>query len=209
MNSTEDEPDSIDNALIRRIALGDEDAFVTLYRRRQRDVYRFAFAMTKSVSVAQDVTQDVFLEVLETSAGFDSAKGSGRAWLLGCARHAVLDRLRRDRRWSAAAELPDAATAPRSNEDEVLGEQRLRKLHAAIVTLPIEYREALVLCELAELSYADAAVALACPIGTIRSRLHRAKALLAARLADLGAATHDTTEDSALATLLAAKEVCP
>jgi RNA polymerase sigma-70 factor (ECF subfamily) len=60
--------------------------------------------------------------------------------------------------------------------------QRARSLHAALIELPVEYRETLVLCELEELSYAECAAVLGCPVGTVRSRLHRARALLATRL---------------------------
>jgi RNA polymerase sigma-70 factor (ECF subfamily) len=175
--------DSTDAALIPRIAGGDEEAFVELYRRRHPDVFRFAFAMSRSAAIAQDVAQDVFVELLEDASHFDAAKGSVRAWLFGSARHAVLDRLRRDSRLSD--EIPDEAAIPCDGEDSVLRQQRLDKLHAAIVDLPFDYREVIVLCELQELSYADCATVLSCPIGTVRSRLHRAKALLAIRLGDL------------------------
>ena len=76
-----DEPS--DAELLARVAAGEEPAFVAVYRRHRDDVYRFAYAMAKSASVAQDVTQEVFLNVLENAARFDAAKGSARAWLLG------------------------------------------------------------------------------------------------------------------------------
>jgi RNA polymerase sigma-70 factor (ECF subfamily) len=176
----EDPPDA---ALLAAVAVGDagsDAAFVALYRRRRDDIYRFAYAMAKSRAFAQDVTQEVFLNVLENAARFDPAKGTVRAWLFGCARHAVLDRLRAERRLTD--DMPELAAACES-EQQVLTQQRLVRLHAAITRLPIEYREALVLCELQELSYAESAAVLDCPIGTVRSRLHRARALLAAALA--------------------------
>jgi RNA polymerase sigma-70 factor (ECF subfamily) len=184
---------SVDVALLRRIARGEEEAFVELYRRRQPDIYRFAFALSKSRAIAQDVTQDVFLGILQSVERFDAAKGSVRGWLLGCTRHAVLDRMRRDRR-STADEPPTEECSPCDGEDSVLKEQRLQRLHAAIVDLPIEYREAIVLCELVELSYEQAAAVLDRPVGTIRSRLHRGKALLATRLGDLAPTTRASTE---------------
>ncbi len=174
--------DPTDAALLAEVAAGTsvaETAFVALYRRRRDDIYRFAFAMAKSKTFAQDVTQEVFLNVLENAARFDPAKGSVRAWLFGCARHAVLDRLRAESRWTD--DVPELATAC-ENEQHVLTQQRLVRLHAAIARLPVEYREALVLCELQELSYAESAAVLECPIGTVRSRLHRARALLASTL---------------------------
>lgn len=178
-------PDGDDAKLLRDLLAGDERAFTELYRRRRADVYRFAFAMSRSLALAQDVTQDVFLRVLEDAAGFDPRKGSVRAWLLGCARHVVLDRLRAESRFlpePAAAEEP---CAPCGGEEAVVAAQRLARLHAAIASLSFEYREAVALCEIGELSYAEAAAVIRCPIGTVRSRLHRARALLAARLADV------------------------
>ena len=171
--------DAADERWIAAVAAGDDDAFIALYRRRRDDVYRFAFAMTKSRSFAQDATQEVFLRVLEHAARYDARKGTVRAWLLGLARHVVIDRLRAERRWSDEAAEEAAAC---DNEQTVLTQQRLVRLHDAIARLPLEYREALVLCELHELSYAECAAALECPVGTVRSRLHRARALLASTL---------------------------
>ncbi|HEY8522099.1 MAG TPA: RNA polymerase sigma factor [Gammaproteobacteria bacterium] len=177
-------PDSDDAKLLRDVLAGDERAFVELYRRRRPDVYRFAFAMSRSRALAQDVTQDVFLRVLEDAAGFDSRKGSVRAWLLGCARHVVLDRLRAESRFVAEPATAEEPWAPCAGEETVVAAERLARLHAAMASLPFEYREALALCEIEELSYAEAAAVIGCPIGTVRSRLHRARALLAARLAE-------------------------
>src|SRR5262249_49449766 len=171
--------ESSDAALLQEAAAGGDAAFVELYRRRRDDVYRFAYALTRSRTFAQDATQEVFLQVLENAGCFDAAKGTARAWLLGCARHVVFDRLRAENRRSD--EAPES-TAAADQELRVLNEQRLVLLHAAIAELPLEYREALVLCELAELPYAEAAAVLDCPVGTVRSRLHRARGLLTASL---------------------------
>ena len=171
--------DAADERWIAALLRGDDDAFVALYRRRRDDVYRFTFAMTRSRSFAQDATQEVFLRVLEHAARYDARKGVVRAWLLGLARHVVIDRLRAERRFSVEAE---EESAPCENEQSVLMQQRLARLHYAIARLPLEYREALVLCELHELSYAECAAALECPVGTVRSRLHRGRALLTAML---------------------------
>jgi RNA polymerase sigma-70 factor (ECF subfamily) len=195
--------DRIDVRLLAEIAAGVEQAFVDLYRRRHNDVYRFAFAMAKSRSFAQDVMQEVFLNVLENANRFDSAKGSVRAWLFGCARHVTLDRLRLERRWTD--ELPDEG-AVFGNDERLLADQRVERLHAAIARLPIEYREALVLCELQELSYAETAAVLGCPLGTVRSRLHRGRTLLVAMLDEGEPAAADT--GSGMAGPLQARGVC-
>lgn len=178
---TPSEEDATDARLLARIAAGSEDAFVALYGRRHADVYRFALAMAKSRAFAEDATQEVFLNVLEHAGRFDAAKGSARGWLLGCARHVVVDRLRLERRWTDA--VPDQVEAC-GQEERLFAEQRVERLHAALAELPVEYREAIALCDLAELSYADTALALGCPVGTVRSRLHRGRALLAACLGE-------------------------
>jgi RNA polymerase sigma-70 factor (ECF subfamily) len=194
--------DRIDVRLLAEIAAGVEDAFVELYRRRHNDVYRFAFAMAKSRSFAQDVTQEVFLNVLQNASRFDSAKGSVRAWLFGCARYVTLDRLRLERRWTD--DMPVDLTALDSDE-RLLADQRVERLHAAIARLPVEYREALVLFELQELTYAETAAVLDCPVGTVRSRLHRGRALLAAMLEESEQARADA---GASIEPLQAREVC-
>jgi RNA polymerase sigma-70 factor (ECF subfamily) len=160
--------------------------------------------MARSRSFAQDVTQEVFLNVLENAQRFDSAKGSVRAWLFGCARYVVLDRLRIERRWTD--EMPPEA-AELSSDERLFADQRTERLHAALARLPVEYREALVLCELQELSYAETAAVIGCPIGTVRSRLHRGKALLTTMFAERSdsAVASGTTAESALRP----REACP
>jgi RNA polymerase sigma-70 factor, ECF subfamily len=195
--------DLIDARLLAEIAAGVEQAFVELYRRRHNDVYRFAFAMAKSRSFAQDVTQEVFLNVLENAPRFDSRKGSVRAWLFGCARHVTLDRLRLERRWTD--DMPADLEALDSDE-RLLADQRVERLHAAIARLPVEYREALVLAELQELTYAETAAVLDCPVGTVRSRLHRGRALLAAMLDEGEEGVPD--DERNMTGPLQAREVC-
>jgi RNA polymerase sigma-70 factor (ECF subfamily) len=194
--------DRLDVRLLADIAAGVEQAFVELYRRRHNDVYRFAFAMAKSRSFAQDVTQEVFLNVLENASRFDSAKGSVRAWLFGCARYVTLDRLRLERRWTD--DMP-ADVATLDGDERLIADQRVERLHAAIARLPVEYREALVLFELQELSYAETAAVLGCPVGTVRSRLHRGRALLAAMLEESEQARADAGPK---VEPLQAREVC-
>jgi RNA polymerase sigma-70 factor, ECF subfamily len=194
--------DRVDVRLLAEIVAGGEQAFIELYRRRHNDVYRFAFAMAKSRSFAQDVTQEVFLNVLENAGRFDSAKGSVRAWLFGCARYVTLDRLRLERRWTD--DMPPDGVAL-DGDERLFTDQRIEKLHAAIARLPVEYRETLVLCELQELSYAETAAVLGCPVGTVRSRLHRGRALLTAMLDER---EQSAADESNVAAPLHAREVC-
>jgi RNA polymerase sigma-70 factor (ECF subfamily) len=196
--------DRQDATLLVAIAAGDEQAFVDLYARRQADVFRFAFAMARSKSVAQDVTQEVFLNVLENAARFDTAKGTARGWLFGCARHVILDRLRLERRWTDA--LPELVVE-HEGDAVLLTEQRVGRLHAALARLPVDYREVLVFCDLQEWTYAATAAVLDCPIGTVRSRLHRGRALLATLLVE-GETDPCTPPTPAGPGVCEAREVC-
>lgn len=175
-----------DEDLIARIAAGDRDAFAALYRRRRPDVYRFALHVTGSPPVADDVTQDVFMPVIHHAERYRPGQSGVVPWLLGITRNYV--------RRSAATGRPtlplpdadsDAGRALTHETDPLAGLARRRHVAAlrrALLALPAKYREAVVLCDLQELTYADAATALACAVGTVRSRLHRGRALLANRL---------------------------
>ena len=171
-----------DEELLGRIAAGDRDAFAALYRRRRPDVYRFALHMCGAHATAEDIVQDVFLAVIEHASRFQPERAAAVPWLLGIARnhvrrHQALTWARRLTTWAPAGTpaTNDPLTDLTQRED-ILTVQRL------IAELPIAYREAIVLCDLRELSYADAAIVLKCAVGTVRSRLHRGRALLADRL---------------------------
>jgi RNA polymerase sigma-70 factor (ECF subfamily) len=85
-----------DESLLTRMLEGDEGAFVTLYRRRQGAVYRFALHMTNNVSAAEDITQEVFLALIENGRRFDSARGKVLSFLYGIARNHALRRIERN-----------------------------------------------------------------------------------------------------------------
>lgn len=176
--------DDTDDRLMSRAAAGDEEAFVELYRRRHPAIYRYALQMSGSPAVAQDVTQEVFMAVMRGAAGFDASRGAVASYLFGMARNLV----RRTWRSSGplAESLDDMGTVEPSVVDDPLdglvARERESKVRRAVAALPTHYREVVVLCELEELSYADAAAAIGQPVGTVRSRLHRARSLLASKL---------------------------
>jgi len=177
-----------DDQLLGRIATGDADAFTALFRRRQGDVYRFALHMTASPAIADDVTQETFLAVMRDACRFEPGRATVTAWLCGIARNHVRRRLERDRPLQSldlGTDNPDM-DARLATDDDPLGDltraERLEALRDAVLTLPLRYREAVVLCDLQELSYAEAATAIGCAVGTVRSRLHRGRALLTRKL---------------------------
>jgi RNA polymerase sigma-70 factor (ECF subfamily) len=179
-------PDS-DEDLLFRIRSGEEAAFVGLYRRRQSAIYRFVLHMSGSATVAEDITQEVFLALLRNECGYDPDRGTLSGYLFGIARKLVLRQIDRGRvdipleTDNEDAPLPELAVIHDPLGD-LTHRERIEALRRAVTTLPRRYREVVVLCDLEEVDYAEAAVALQCPIGTVRSRLHRARALLLEKL---------------------------
>ncbi|HYM22441.1 MAG TPA: RNA polymerase sigma factor [Vicinamibacterales bacterium] len=181
----QDPPDAL---LLARAAAGDRNAFAALYRRRRPDVYRFALLMSGSASVADDVTQDVFMEVIRHAGRYQPERAGVVPWLFGIARNCVLRTRERQR---PVVPVDDIENGSRALDLAVVSDplagmarrQHIAALRRALLGLPAKYREVIVLCDLQELSYADAAASLRCALGTVRSRLHRGRAMLAARLA--------------------------
>jgi RNA polymerase sigma-70 factor (ECF subfamily) len=178
-----------DDVLLRRAARGDEEAFTFLYRRHQAALHRFSLRMTGSTWGAEEIVQDVFMILLREPKKYDAERGPLGAFLYGIARNRVMKYLERIPREVSLEEknedgtgigiiLQDAFTPALWAEKR----ERMEQVRAAVLDLPAEFRETVVLCELEELSYEEAAQMIGCPIGTIRSRLHRGRALLLAKL---------------------------
>jgi RNA polymerase sigma-70 factor (ECF subfamily) len=169
-----------DAALAARLACGDPGALDPLYRRHKGIVYRFAMLWSGSPAVAADVTQDVFVHLLTRAADYDAARGPLAPWLLGIARNFV--RRRTGTREVADGDDADTPAGPRelaTPETTLLARAELASLRRAIAALPPHYRDVLVLVELAERSYAEVAAICGLELNTVRSRLFRARALLA------------------------------
>ena len=182
-----------DAGLIALARRGDAVAFSRLFAGFERPIFRYAAHMCGR-DAADDVVQDTFLAILRGTAGYDASKGTVGNYLFGIARHFVLKRLSSRERATCELEEHDERTAWSDERqpsvlDTMSRAETVQAVRAAIASLPAPYREAIVLCELQELSYADAAAIVACPVGTVRSRLHRAKALLMTKLT----ATRDDT----------------
>lgn len=176
-----------DEELLLRMNAGDETAFVALYRRWHAGIYRFALRMCGSEALAEDVTQEVFMILMRDSSRYDANKGSLSAYLYGIARFQVLRKIQRERTMLSIDDEESEVTdeALMTCYDPLLNlsrEETVQSVREAILVLPPHYREVVVLCELHEMSYADAATVLGCAIGTVRSRLHRARGLLVERL---------------------------
>jgi RNA polymerase sigma-70 factor, ECF subfamily len=198
-----------DGLLLGRMIAGDEEAFTLLYRRRHPAIYRFALHMSGNVALAEDVTQEVFMTLIRDAKRFDPARGTLGGFLFGIARNHLRRRWEQER---YSLPLPDDADELDSllsasarvgrngfsngngngngrgpfllSRDEYKSLETVGRVRQAISTLPENYREVVILCELEEMSYEDTAAVLDCPVGTVRSRLHRARALLVEKLHD-------------------------
>jgi RNA polymerase sigma-70 factor (ECF subfamily) len=198
-----------DDALLARMLAGDEEAFVLLYRRRHPAVYRYALHMSGNRGIAEDVTQEVFMALIRDAKRFDPAQGGLAGFLIGIARNHLRKRWAQDRRLATwgddepemmeiAGQSPyepgsglgspftprGMAAEPAGGFGDLSTSEAANRLRRAVATLPEKYREAVVLCDLEEMSYEEAAAALKCPIGTVRSRLHRARAMLLEKLSE-------------------------
>ncbi|MCM3872596.1 MAG: sigma-70 family RNA polymerase sigma factor [Pyrinomonadaceae bacterium] len=180
---------SSDSELLQAMRAGDEEALAALYRRRQPGIYRFALQMCGSPELAEDITQEVFMVLMREAHTFDDARGSLSAFLMGIARHHVLRRLQRERFYVSMNETSDDGGT--SSEtlvttlgplDEMSRAEAIEAVKRAVLALPERYREVVVLCDLQEMSYVETAEVLGCAVGTVRSRLHRARALLIEKL---------------------------
>ncbi|MFD7641058.1 RNA polymerase sigma factor [Kitasatospora sp. NPDC059795] len=169
-----------------RVRAGDPNVFGELFDRYARSVYNHAFRLTADWSVAEDVMSATFMEAWRLRGKVTAEGGSLRPWLLGVATNLARNHCRSNRRYRAAAaalaqagpaevEVPDHA-------DEVAGQvddrRRIAVTIAAIGTLRRPEREVLILCLWEGLEYAEAAEALGIPVGTVRSRLSRARTKL-------------------------------
>jgi RNA polymerase sigma-70 factor (ECF subfamily) len=184
-----------DDVLLRRSAKGNEEAFALLYRRHQAPLFRFALRMTGYSWAAEEIVQDVFMTLIREPRKFDPERGTLGAFLYGVTRNRIMKHLERTPRDFSLDDKDGSGHVASTLASEELTpaewaelRERREQVRSAVLELPVEFREAVVLCELEEMSYEEAARLLECPVGTIRSRLHRGRALLLAKLEMLRAA---------------------
>jgi RNA polymerase sigma-70 factor (ECF subfamily) len=149
-----------------------------------RKIYNFSYRLTGNADDAADLTQEVLLRVRRGLAGYQP--GSFEGWLWRITRNAFLDDVRRRKR-RPTAPLPDETDRVTDHSspapDQILAAVRLGDdIQAALLDLPYDFREAVVLCDIVGLSYEEISSAVAAPIGTVRSRIHRGRKMLKERL---------------------------
>jgi RNA polymerase sigma-70 factor (ECF subfamily) len=193
-------PGLSDEQRLKAIRAGDERAFLELYREHQGGIYRFALRMSGEAALAEDVVQEVFMTLIGSAdSTYDPQRGSLGGYLFGVARNLVRRRLALRGRWISFIDdkydqEPQGSASyslhnPKMSGDlagdplvELTRQETIESVRQAILALPEHYREAIVLCDLHEMRYQEAAQILDCSLGTVRSRLHRGRLLLLDRL---------------------------
>jgi RNA polymerase sigma-70 factor, ECF subfamily len=177
-----------DTECMARLAGGDANALCELYQRHGRALLRFSAAMCRSRQAAEDMVHDAFVALLREPLNFDPALGTVFGYLCGVLRHRVSRHFRHEKRWVALDTDNDSSPVhvdEHNPADEIARSEMTAAFRRAMLELPLQHREVIALCDLEELPYTTVAGILNCPVGTVRSRLHRARALLALRLASL------------------------
>jgi RNA polymerase sigma-70 factor, ECF subfamily len=171
-------------ALLARLADGDADALALLYRRESGSVYRYALALAGDEATALDAVQEAFAQLLRGPQSYQAGRGTLGAYLAGMARHQLLNQWRDARRHVSlddALDTDDNAEPMPASDARLNQAQQQDGLWAAIRRLSWPQREAIVLVDLQERSYDDAAAIAGVSADVLRTRLHRARQ----RLADL------------------------
>ena len=168
-----------DRGLLGRARKGDETAFSQLFARHQGQLFRYATYMG-GADTADDIVQDTFLAVLRQKGRTDTLSGSVIGYLIGIARHLIMKH--RAQPWPVIDDDIDVPSDEPSAFERLVVSESVDHVRAAVKSLPPAYREVVVLCELEDIDYAAAATMMQCPVGTVRSRLHRARALLVTKL---------------------------
>ena len=170
---------------IGRAQSGDLRAFEALVRAYQADVWRFAYHLTRDRALSDDVTQDTFLRAFRAIRSY-GGQSKFSSWLLRIAHNAAVDHYRRRGR-EVPVELPDDSLPERGSGQAAATEQRAQ-IQAAIRELPLALREPFVLIEVLGYDYREASAILGVPVGTLKSRMHRARSVLVRRLTEEEAA---------------------
>ncbi|MDO9073135.1 MAG: RNA polymerase sigma factor [Rubrivivax sp.] len=183
---------AVDSAtLVAQLAEGDAAALDELYRREAGPVYRYALALGGNAAWAADATQEAFVALATRPTGFDAARGTLGAYLAGVARHALAALWRAHRHEAPLDDGGDgdgdedgaeAGAAALSPEQTLVRAQDSAQVWSALRRLPPSFREAVVLVDLQERPYAEAARIAGIEINTLRTRLHRARGKLATLL---------------------------
>jgi RNA polymerase sigma factor (sigma-70 family) len=178
-----------DQELWDAVVEGDAEAFGELFTKHHNDIYNYCFRRTGSWAVAEDLVSVVFMEVWRTRRALSLESSSLLPWLIGVATRLTHRHHRTSARYDALIRRIPADPESAELDDVVAGriddERRMAEVLAAVERLPRREQDVLAACVFAELDYAAAAVALGIPVGTVRSRLSRARRRLMTLTSDV------------------------
>jgi RNA polymerase sigma-70 factor, ECF subfamily len=168
-----------DSALVERIMAGDEGALSALYDRYSGMLYAMLLRILKDSGAAEEVLQDLFLQLWRGAARFDANRGSLAGWLLVIGRHRALSRLRgKERREFVPDESEgfslSALPSSEDLENEAARTQLMNRLRGALASLPQEQREAVELAYFEGMTQTEIAARMGSPLGTVKSRVRAA-----------------------------------
>lgn len=175
-----------DAQLLRRIAAADQTALAELYDRHSAILYSVAVKILQDEKEAEDVLQEVFLQIWEKATAFDTARGSALGWTATLARNKSIDRLRsRQRRDRFMVYSPDENQASEpfdATEHPLFAREQMSLIRAVVGSLPAEQQTAIRLAFFEGLTHEEIAARLTTPLGTIKARIRRGMLHLRAEL---------------------------
>lgn len=161
-----------DRELVRRVLAGQTDDFRVLVDRHQQSIFRFAFGLLGNREEAEDIAQEAFLAAFANLSTYDSSRALFSTWLFTIARNRCINLLTRSR--TNSLDEPESIVDVTS-ADPLVGEELSQQLDRALAALPVDQRSAFVLAEIEELPYVEIARIEQASLGTVKSRIHRAK----------------------------------
>ena len=163
--------------MLEQAGRGDQSAFLELYERYRRPIFRFAYRLLGSVELAEDVTHDCFIGLIRKPGNFDPSRASLRTYLYGAARNQAMKHFRNIRRESDLDDLAEDPIVPTRYEPlhQLLDEELSETVRTAVARLPPLQREALVLFEFEGLTLSEIARVVGTDVGAVKARLHRAR----------------------------------
>ena len=161
-----------DRELVSRVLAGRTDDFRMLVERHQVSVFRFASALLGNREEAEDATQEAFLAAFANLSGYDLSRAVFSTWLFAIARNRCINLLKRNR--PIALNEPDSVIDVTS-ADPIVSQELSQQLDRALAALPVEQRSAFILAEIEQLPYAEIAQIERTSLGTVKSRINRAK----------------------------------
>jgi RNA polymerase sigma-70 factor, ECF subfamily len=182
-----------DEQIIERVLAGDTEAYRLLVERHERSVFGFVHGMVSNLSDVEDLAQEAFIAAFKNLSSFDARRAKFSTWLLTIAHNRCCNHLKR--RSPKPSDMNDVMCGVASPETAATNRETLDRLDEALSNMTIEQRTAFVLAEIQQIPLAEIAAIEGIPVGTVKSRISRAKERLRRELKDLQSVEQDQTEN--------------